>query len=452
MNLETSDPASAVAAPRARPLRWWSRAAVLSTGSALIAGAGLLASTDLHGIPTPQATAPIVPAPPIAQRMRLADETPGPANAIEGAYRGSPESRLISIYQAIAANRTDAAIDAAAALTRDVPAFRLGQLVYADLLSARRGNEPRMAALARGDERDAELVQLRDEAVMRLKALRERPPVDRVPAEFVMLPKAVHHALLVDTSRARIYLFQNGAQGLKLVSDHYVSVGKQGVDKAVEGDQRTPLGVYFVSDRVAQGALEARFGAGALQLNYPNAFDRLHGRTGSGIYVHGVPTDTYSRPPHDSDGCVVMANDELLALMATIPVHDTPVVITRQVHWVTDDAAKARRKEILDAVVHWQGARSAHDSRALEAFYVDGARPVVPAAPIAARNARAARPRPPEPVAFADLSVMGWSEAHDTMVVTFREHGTRSGRDSVLRQYWARQDRRWAIVAEGQVR
>ena len=117
---------------------------------------------------------------------------------------------------------------------------------------------------------------------------------------------------------------------MRLVSDHYVSVGKQGVDKSVEGDQRTPLGVYFVSDRVGQGSLGEEFGAGAMQLNYPNLFDKLHGRTGSGIYVHGVPFNTYSRPPKDSDGCVTLANDELVMLMNTVPIHDTPVIITKQ--------------------------------------------------------------------------------------------------------------------------
>ena len=136
--------------------------------------------------------------------------------------------------------------------------------------------------------------------MQRLHALQERPPANQVPAEFIVLPKAIHHAIAVDTTRSRLYLFENGPQGVRLVSDHYVSVGKQGVDKSVEGDQRTPLGVYFVSDRVGQGSLGEAFGAGAMQLNYPNLFDKLHGRTGSGIYVHGVPFNTYSRPPKDS--------------------------------------------------------------------------------------------------------------------------------------------------------
>jgi hypothetical protein len=462
----------ALAAPEADTpsrQRRWPRAAV-ALGSLAVAGAGLLASTELHGIPALQATPPLTgPGSTLGATIALADDDAPPAAApggaapvlppgspLAGAFKGSPESRLIAIYRAIGAHQTDVAIDAAAALTRDVPNFRLAQLLYADLLSARSGNVPRFGGRAPGEAGEA-LAELRDEAVLRLKALQERPPVDQVPAEFIVLPKAVHHAIAVDTSRSRLYLFENGPKGLRLVSDHYVSLGKHGVDKAAEGDQRTPLGVYFVSDRMGGGSLEQRFGAGAMQLNYPNALDKVRGRTGSGIYLHGVPFDTYSRPPRDSDGCVAIANDELLMLMNTVPLHDTPVIITRRIHWVQDVAARQHRAEILDAVNHWQSVRAAEDSAGLAAFYGPGAAPPVlpapPAAPLPARGRRQPAQAPQrDQLAFNDLSVLAWSDDNETMVVTFHERLARSPRETVLRQYWERDASRWKIVAEGVVR
>jgi lipoprotein-anchoring transpeptidase ErfK/SrfK len=463
----------------------------VATGSLLVAGAGLLASTELHGIPAMPARAVGAPATARASEIRLADDDaaaalagapfsaargaagnvatgapPAPAltsgSALGGAPRGSPESRLIGVYRAYAEGRTQAAIDGASALTHDVPGFRLAQLVYADLLSARSGDPERLDAFTKRADAatHGELSQLREEATLRLRALQERPPVDQVPAEFIMLPKTVHHAVAVDTSRARLYLFQNTPQGLRLVSDHYISVGKQGVDKTAEGDQRTPLGVYFVSDRIGGEALEKRFGAGALQLNYPNAFDRLRGRTGGGIYVHGVPENTYSRPPKDSDGCVVMANDELVAMMNTIPLHDTPVIITRHLHWVPDNAQQVQRAEILDAVSHWQSVRAAGETNTLDAFYQTGARPAAPVPPVAALDPRRGpgnAVRKPaagaDKVQFSELSVLTWQDERETMVVTFHERSPRTSRETVLRQYWERQrDKRWTIVAEGTVR
>jgi lipoprotein-anchoring transpeptidase ErfK/SrfK len=459
----------------------WPRTAV-AIASLAVAGAGLLASTELHGIPsmhaTPQAARALAGATialaddPAAPPTRSLLAAPAGARALPpgspfvGAFKGSPESRLIGIYRAIGQQQTDLAIDAAAALTHDVPGFRLAQLVYADLLSARIGHTAAFgsahAASAASPEVAAEIDELRDEAVQRLHALQERPPANQVPAEFIMLPKAIHHAIAVDTTRSRLYLFENGPQGVKLVSDHYVSVGKQGVDKSVEGDQRTPLGVYFVSDRVGQGSLGEAFGAGAMQLNYPNLFDQLHGRTGSGIYVHGVPFNTYSRPPKDSDGCVTLANDELVMLMHTVPIHDTPVIITRRIHWISDDANRLHRAEILDAVNHWQSVRASDDPAALEAFYQPGVAPETPAAPpapptiVMVRGKRRVIPAPAvaphEPIAFDNLSVLTWSDEKDTMVVTFNERGTRTHRETVLRQYWEREASTWKIVAEGTVR
>jgi len=466
-----------------RRIRWSGTAVAI--GSLVVAGAGMLASTELHGIPSPHAT-PQAAAAPLRAVIALADEPApdatrtkwaAPANArtlppgspLAGAFKGSPENRLIGIYRLIGQQQNDLALDAAAALARDVPSFRLAQLVYADLLSVRTGNTAGLGAQGGASAADpavaSQLAELHDEAVQRLHALQERPPVDQVPAEFIMLPKAVHHAIAVDTSRSRLYLFENGPQRMRLVSDHYVSVGKQGVDKSVEGDQRTPLGVYFVSDRVGKDSLGQEFGAGAMQLNYPNLFDKLHGRTGSGIYVHGVPFNTYSRPPQDSDGCVTLANDELLMLMNTVPVHDTPVIITRQIHWVSDKATQPQRAQILDAVNRWQAVRAGDDRAALDAFYLPGAAPATPAAPSAPpahptlvmvhgkRQVLPAPAVPPrDPIAFDNLSVMTWSDDKATMVVTFSERSLRTRRETMLRQYWERDAAKWKIVAEGTVR
>jgi hypothetical protein len=202
-----------------------------------------------------------------------------------------------------------------------------------------------------------------------------------------------------------------------------------------------------------------------MQLNYPNLFDKLHGRSGSGIYVHGVPFNTYSRPPKDSDGCVTLANDELVALMNTVPIHDTPVIITRQIHWVPTDAVRLHGAEILDAVNRWQSVRASDDLAALNAFYLPGAAPPSPAAPPAppsqpvvtwlhGKRRVVAPPAVPakDPIAFDNLSIMTWSDDKETMVVTFNERGTRSRRETTLRQYWERDASTWRIVAEGTVR
>lgn len=417
-------------------------AVLLGVLCALGAGLALLA-TDSLGLarraPADRAAPdPAAPAPTPAT-LRLADDHPAPLLPDASAAQGSPEARLIAIYRLVAAGQLADALAASEALVRSQPNFRLAQLAHADLLAAHTTPLGSFGAGVAGEG----LAPLRDEALQRLAALRERPPEGAVPAEFVTLPASLPYAIAVDTTRSRLYLFRNGDRGLRLVEDFYVTVGKQGVDKLSEGDQRTPLGLYFITGQIDPRALEDRFGAGALPLNYPNAYDRARGRTGSGILLHGVPSATYSRPPQDSDGCVVLANDDLLRLAARLPLRDTPVLIARRIEWQAPGADQAAaHPAFLQAFEAWRSARLAADDKSLAAFYprqaqVDAARQ---------QNAAVV------PKAIADTSIVAWRDDRELMIVTFRERAAgRRERDHVVRQYWGRQGSDWRIVAEGQV-
>lgn len=398
------------------------RGAVL-LGTAGLLALGLMSATDSRGLsgwslPDQARKAAWQAAGPA---IRLADDTAptAPAQVPAAALQGSAEARLIAAYRLVGEQRLDEALAASAALAEDHPNFRLAQLLHADLLAARAA--PLTAWGGEAAARNAEFEPLRDEVQQRLAALRERPPAGTVPAEFVQLPPSVPYAMAVDASRSRLYLFRNEAQGPTLIADYYVSLGKQGVDKLAEGDQKTPLGLYFTTDRLEPHSLQERFGAGALPLNYPNVYDRARGRTGRGILLHGVPPQTYSRPPLDSDGCVVLANEDLLALSALLPQRDTPVLISRRLEWRPRQAARAAVPPAFrEALERWKAERLAG---------------------------------PDAPAAIADTSILAWHDDRELMVVTFREQaGPGRRRDHVMRQYWGRDGDDWRIVAEGQVR
>jgi hypothetical protein len=240
------------------------------------------------------------------------------------------EARLIEIYRLTGAGRTREALAQAARLVSDHPNFQLAQLVYGDLLAARarplRGFGDVPDSQARGAT--ATLTELRFESRMRLKALRERPPAGTIPSQFLALSPRNKHAIAVDASRSRLYLFENTAQGLSLVADYYISVGKSGIEKAAEGDLRTPLGVYFIISNLDPKSLSDFYGTGALPINYPNVLDSKRGKTGRGIWLHGTPPNQFSRAPQATDGCVVLANPDLDRIIRTVEVRTTPVVIS----------------------------------------------------------------------------------------------------------------------------
>ena len=177
---------------------------------------------------------------------------------------GDAEARLIDIYRLIGQARQREALEKAETLVKDNPNFQLAQLVYGDLLAGRTrpvrtlGDVPDTTAQAAAPQ----LAELRQESLQRLRALRERPAPGMLPSQFLTLSPRVKHAIAVDTSRSRLYLFENSADGLKLLADYYISVGKSGIEKNLEGDLRTPLGVYFVIGNLDPKSLKDFYGAG----------------------------------------------------------------------------------------------------------------------------------------------------------------------------------------------
>lgn len=365
---------------------------------------------------------------------------------------GEAEARLIEIYRLVGQSRTRDALAKAESLVADHPNFALAQLVYGDLLLAQQrpvralGDVPEPMAQAGSQA----LADLREESHLRLKALRERPPAGAVPAQFLQVSPRTRHAIAIDASRARLYLFENGVGGMKLIADYYISVGKSGVDKGVEGDLRTPLGVYYITSNLDPKTLKDFYGSGALPINYPNPYDARRGKTGYGIWLHGTPPDQFARAPKATDGCVVLANPDLDRIIRTVEVRTTPVVIASFLRWVTPANAQHEARPFQDVLQAWRSAKASGDVSRLMAFYtpdfaVNG-KPLAELKPLLNVELSKARGRGVE---LKDVSILRWTDAADTMVVTFGEvpEGARSG--STKRQYWVRQGSQWKIFFEG---
>jgi murein L,D-transpeptidase YafK len=167
----------------------------------------------------------------------------------------------------------------------------------------------------------------------------------------------------VDASHSRLYVFEQQPHGLQLIRSFYASIGQAGFDKRVEGDLRTPLGVYFITSRLDDQQVEELYGIGALPLNYPNEHDRRLGRTGSGIWLHGVPRATYSRSPYATEGCVALANDDMAYLMAVLQTRRTPVIVADELKWATPTHQTAERHGFEALLTQWQQARARNDVR-----------------------------------------------------------------------------------------
>ena len=374
------------------------------------------------------------------------------------------EARLIDIYRLIGQAKGREALAKAHTLTTEQPHFQLGQLVYGDLLSAQirpvrsLGDVPDTTARSGA----AQLAELREESAQRLKALRERPAPGQVPSQFVRLSERNKHAIAVDASRSRLYLFENNAQGTRLVADYYISVGKLGIDKASEGDLRTPLGVYFVTSNLDPKTLKDFYGAGALPINYPNPYDVRRGKTGSGIWLHGTPPNQFSRAPRATDGCVVLANPDLQRILAAVETRTTPVVIAPSLNWVNPRQSNAEAQQFDEAWTQWQSSKNSANLQKTLNFYTADfnsyGKTLQDWATVLQQDIQNAKGRV---VQTKDVSMLHWQEGTAaaplaaTMVVTFSEvlSGQRTG--VTKRQYWMRSQtatqNTWKIFFEGTI-
>ena len=378
----------------------------------------------------------------------------GTAVASSPRSQGASEARLLAIYRLMSEGDNRKALEQAEQLVRDTPNFQLAQLVYGDLLAARTRTLKSMGDIpaSNSDQGSTTLADLKDEFQRRVAAAKERPAEGTLPAQFLKIAPQTRTAIAIDTSRSRLYLFNNDAKGLHLAADYYVSIGKAGTVKSQEGDQRTPLGVYFITSNLDTKALNDFYGAGAMPINYPNILDIKRGKSGSGIWLHGTPPQQFSRAPRSTDGCIVLSNPDISALIRRVSVGDTPVVVASQLSWKPDSQLQAQARPFETTLNAWREAKMAGDLNKLLAFYtpdfssygksMDQYLPQIKAE-IKAINRHN--------VQLKDLSYLHWNDSSETMVTTFGEvvDGHRTG--SRKRQYWVRSNKDWQIFFEGAI-
>ena len=239
-----------------------------------------------------------------------------------------------------------------------------------------------------------------------------------MPRHLIKMAPEQSHAVVVDASRSRLYLFRNDGGFPRLVADYYVTQGELGTDKFREGDKKTPLGVYRVTRTVPKDQLIDLYGSAAFTLNYPNTWDRQRGRGGSGIWLHGTQSDTFARPPLASKGCIVLTNPDIDAVSAHLQDGVTPVIISDQVEWISQSQWQRERDALVGLLDAW---RSDEKNADLD-------------------------------IDTDKLSIFRNPGQDDLLVVNFEQQGrSRAGASSQKKvQYWRREAGSWKIVHEGQ--
>lgn len=359
------------------------------------------------------------------------------------------EAQLLSIFADIEANRLDQALATTDRLLSRQPNFRLAHLIKGDLLLAR--VRPLKTFGNVDNAPQDQIADLRAEAMVRLKAYREKPAADSVPRYLLQMHPQQRYALVVDTHKSRLYVYANVDGRPRFVADYYVTHGKAGTEKRREGDKRTPIGVYHVTASLPRNKLADLYGSGAFPINYPNEWDRRLGRAGHGIWLHGTPSDTFARPPRASDGCVVLANEDLDTLARSFQIGLTPVIISNKIEWLSLDDWQAERKNLLAFFESWRRDWESGDiERYLRHYSSQFQSDRLDFAGWAARKRQIAASKQWVKVATSNLSVFRDPGQDDLVVVTFdQDYRSNSLADrTTKRQYWRKERGEWKIIYE----
>ena len=365
-----------------------------------------------------------------------------------------PEMMLVKSLEDIAESRMDSALSEIDQLLKANPNFRLAHLIKGDLLLARARPISNMGETPGISQQDID--DLREEARARVQRHRESVPLDMTPKYLLQMQPEQKYAIIADTGKSRLYIYKNVAGQPRYLADYYISSGKNGSRKLKKGDKRTPVGVYFITDNLPREKLTDFYGGKAFPINYPNEWDKRQGRSGFGIWLHGTPSDTYSRAPRASDGCVVLANDDLNAVSETLQVGVTPVIISDRVDWVKPREAATLRKTIIRHLEKW---RRNWESGNIKAYIANYGRNFSSGSKNRAEwlkhQRQAYDPKNQIKVNISNESIFLYPGRDDLVVVNFDEEYSSDTLSNKVkkRQYWMKENKSgaWKIIYEGLV-
>ena len=363
------------------------------------------------------------------------------------------EEHFKRVLETVRQGRLGTALEETDRLIARHPNFRLAHLVRGDLLLAR--VQPIVRFGNTGHAANGRLDELRTEAAVRLRAYSDRPSANLVPRALLQFGPQQRHAIVVDSSRSRVYVYENANGTPRLVEDFYITLGKLGIEKEREGDKKTPVGVYHVVSQIPGSKLPDLYGWGAFPINYPNEWDRLRGKTGYGIWLHGVPSDTYARAPLASDGCIALANPDIAELAKRVQVGTTPVIIAERVEWVAPEAWRAERDAFTRQLETWLADwQSLYAGRYLEHYARDFRSGAMDLAAWREHKQRVNAAKSWIKVSLSNLGVFRAPGAPGVIAVTFDQdyRSSNLAQKTRKRQYWVEEGGRWKIAYEAPVR
>jgi murein L,D-transpeptidase YafK len=201
------------------------------------------------------------------------------------------------------------------------------------------------------------------------------PRAGLLPEALVSLGEQGSTAVVVSKSDSRLEIYRQLESGkISRVATYRTSTGRGIGDKLVEGDLKTPEGIYyFVRIREDQD-LPSKYGIRAFDLNYPNRLDQIDRKTGYGIWLHGTDEPERLDEPRTSEGCVVLSNEDVSEISDYLTLYRTPIIIGENIAYTDLQVIEKDRNSVRSFLADWLRAWSHQDSEAYVGCYSENFR------------------------------------------------------------------------------
>ncbi len=161
----------------------------------------------------------------------------------------------------------------------------------------------------------------------------------------------------------RVYSYDDEGKITKEFEQKAIITGLMG-DKKFEGDLKTPIGFYELGRKFNPG--DPYYGPFAFATTYPNLFDKVQGKTGGGIWIHGYPLDGSRIDEFKTRGCIALFNENLEKF--------AKIVQDKKVFAMTEEKDKIRAKKediaaLFADLFAWKLAWTNNDINAYLKFY-----------------------------------------------------------------------------------
>lgn len=175
--------------------------------------------------------------------------------------------------------------------------------------------------------------------------------------------EGINYILACNKDNASLKLYTKDSNNSFELNDNFSAfIGKKTGDKQKEGDLKTPVGVYKLIKKLDK--VDSFYGPLAFVTSYPNTFDKIQGKNGSGIWVHGLPLN--QERDDFTKGCIAINNSNLEQIEDQIDFKEALVYIDQKTY---PEVQKEELVTIFSQLYSWKKAWKDNNISSYLSFY-----------------------------------------------------------------------------------